>query len=210
MPGSAHHDFAGSDGSFHFEELQIYGNAHLAVMPPIVTSSSDTYTIQDQFIVDSSVSTYTQTHVYNITLHFKYMIGDRTGTVHVAEDQDMDLERTEIDLPFNAYVYYGGHLGLAPDTYVHGRIILLITVSLSTDRFIVGNSLQKINAKVCYYFFLNLSVTLPVVTGVDIHMSGQLSHVDDLVIRHDGYMWLKHGGHTTGQDESHYAFDSIQ
>ena len=121
MPGSAWHSFAGGDGSYHFEELQIYGNAHLAVMMPIITEDGDSYTIQDQFIPDASVSTYTQTDEYEITLHFKYMIGDRTGTVHVGANQDLDLERPEIDLPFNAYVYYGGHLGLAPDTYVHGR-----------------------------------------------------------------------------------------
>ena len=60
MPGSAWHEFAGGDGSFHFEELQIYGNAHLAVMPPLVTGSEGAYTIQDQFIVDDAVSTYTQ------------------------------------------------------------------------------------------------------------------------------------------------------
>ena len=122
MPGSAHHDFAGHDGSYHFEELQIFGNAHLAVMMPLITESAGTYTVQDQFIVDTDVSTYTQTHEYNVTLHFKYMIGDRTGVVHVWDNQEMDLERPEIDLPFSAYVYYGGHLGLAPDTYVHGKM----------------------------------------------------------------------------------------
>ena len=47
-------------------------------------------------------------------------------------------------------------------------------------------------------------------SGVEIHMSGQLSHVEDLVIRHSGYFWMKHGGHTTGLPDSHYAFDTVQ
>jgi hypothetical protein len=42
------------------------------------------------------------------------MIGDRSGTVHVADKQVMDLIREEIDLPFNCYVYFDGFLGLAP------------------------------------------------------------------------------------------------
>ena len=40
-------------------------------------------------------------------------------------------------------------------------------------------------------------------------MGGQLSHVLDLVIRHEGYFWMKHGGHTTGLDESHYYFNNV-
>ena len=83
-----------------------------------MTESGGVYTIQDQF---TDLATYTQSQAYDITLHFKYMIGDRTGTVHVGPEQEMDLERSEIDLPFNAYVYNDGHLGLAPDTYVHGK-----------------------------------------------------------------------------------------
>ena len=37
----------------------------------------------------------------------------------------MDLERPEIDLPFNVVVYEGGFLGLAYDTVVHGVKILV-------------------------------------------------------------------------------------
>jgi hypothetical protein len=43
-------------------------------------------------------------------------------------DQVMDLIREEIDLPFNCYVYYGGFLGMAPMTYVHGVEIHLAGV----------------------------------------------------------------------------------
>ena len=37
----------------------------------------------------------------------------------------MDLEREEIDLPFNVRVYEGGFIGLAPVTYVHDVYIWL-------------------------------------------------------------------------------------
>lgn len=37
----------------------------------------------------------------------------------------MDLERDEIDLPFNVRVYDGGYLGLAPITYIHDVTIWL-------------------------------------------------------------------------------------
>ena len=53
------------------------------------------------------------------------MIGDRTGTLHIANNQSVDLYRPTIDLPFNVHVYVGGHLGLAPDTIVHGVTIFL-------------------------------------------------------------------------------------
>lgn len=106
------HAFAGISYSFHFEELQIYGNGHFAIMPlpdemnllPFSTASSVPISSND----------------YNVTAFFKYMIGDRTGTVHVGDEQTIELMREEIDLPFNCYVYYGGYLGLAPITFVHG------------------------------------------------------------------------------------------
>ena len=56
------------------------------------------------------------------------MIGDRTGTVHVADRQTLDLLREEIDLPFNCHVYRGGYLGLAPTTFIHGVEIHLAGV----------------------------------------------------------------------------------
>ena len=40
------------------------------------------------------------------------MIGDRTGAIHVGENQVMDLKRPKIDLPFNVHVYPDGFLGL--------------------------------------------------------------------------------------------------
>lgn len=99
LPQSVNHPFAKSQGDFNFEELQIYGGAHLAVLTePIYKNSS---------------------------LHFRYMIGDRTGTIHVARNQVINLMRDEIDIPFNAYVYADGYLGLAPYTEVHGVTIYL-------------------------------------------------------------------------------------
>lgn len=37
----------------------------------------------------------------------------------------MDLERHQIDLPFNVRVYEGGFLGLAYETIIHGVDILV-------------------------------------------------------------------------------------
>lgn len=53
------------------------------------------------------------------------MIGDRTGAIHVGENQVMDLKRQKIDLPFNVHVYPDGFLGLAPNTYVQDIEIFL-------------------------------------------------------------------------------------
>lgn len=109
---------------FEFEELQIRGNAHLAIMPPgdqqilhIPSSELLTFDLADHLDAES-----------NVTLFFKYMLGDRTGTVHVAHRQTLDLLREEIDLPFNCHVYRGGYLGLAPATFVHGVEIHLAGV----------------------------------------------------------------------------------
>lgn len=162
MPLSGLHDFAGGSSLFHFEELQIYGNAHLAIKPPDQQDMGNgEWKITPQWSEDD----ITASHKYNVSFFFKYMIGDRTGTVHIGADQDLDLERQEIDLPFNAYVYYSGHLGLAPDTYVH---------------------------------------------GVAIHMAGYMSHVQNLTIHHGGFFWCRHGGHTTGGNESNYHFHYVR
>ena len=100
MPDSGIHRFADRESRFHFEELQVYGKAHLAIWPR-------------------------EGRERNISLFFRYMIGDRTGMVHVGPDQDLDLKRDEIDVPFSVYVYSGGHLGLASITFVHGIEIIL-------------------------------------------------------------------------------------
>ena len=150
LPLSGVHEFAGKKHEFHFEELQIYGNAHFAIMP---------YIPEHNDLVSGT------TVMDEVKLHFKYMIGDRTGSVHINKNQDLDLERPEIDLPFNAYVYNGGHLGLAPVTVVH---------------------------------------------GVEIHLGGTLSNVRSLTLHHGGFIWLKHGGKTTGQPESSYEFKIVR
>ena len=94
LPESGQHQFAGGQNEYHFEELQIYGGGHLAVLTEPVGQ--------------------------NVSLFFRYMVGDRTGTLHVSENQVMDLHRPEIDIPFSVHVYWGGFLGLAPYTEVHG------------------------------------------------------------------------------------------
>ena len=98
MPDSGIHKFADSESKFHFEELQIYGKAHLAFWP---------------------------TNKTNVSIYFRDMIGDRSGMVHVGAWQDLELRREEIDLPFSVYVYKDGHLGLAPRTFVHDVEIIL-------------------------------------------------------------------------------------
>lgn len=87
------HEFA-QGLNYHFEELQLRGGAHLAF--------------------------HTATSSDKVSLYFRHMIGDRTGTLHVGPNQTMDLNREEIDLPFNVRVYQNGHMGLAPMTFVHG------------------------------------------------------------------------------------------
>ena len=165
LPISGEHAFAtGTSGSYayEFEELQIYGNGHLAVMPPTVanvdTGNDDNTGLEGVNKAD-----------YDVIIFFKYMIGDRTGTVHVADGQAMDLltdmQREEMDLPFNTYTYYGSYLGLAPITFVH---------------------------------------------GVEMHLAGYLANVNNITLRLGGYLWLKHGGHTTHEPESKYKFDYIK
>ena len=91
--------FIGSDSSYKFNELQIYGKAQLAVLTDPVES--------------------------NATIYFDNMIGDRSGAIHLGNKQVMDLERQSIDLPFSVHVYNGGYIGLAPDTFIHGVDIFL-------------------------------------------------------------------------------------
>ena len=116
---SGPHEYAGTSNNFHFEELQVYGNAHLAVLPPREHYNGSGYIIQPRFTTHKFFSS----DPFKASLFFKYMIGDRTGSIHVNDRQTMDLTRPEIDLPFNTYVYEGGYLGLALDTYVHGVVI---------------------------------------------------------------------------------------
>ena len=94
LPEAGRHHFAAGNNDYHFEELQIYGGGHLAMLTDPVGQ--------------------------NATLFFRHMIGDRSGTLHVAANQVMDLHRAEIDIPFSVHVYWQGFLGLAPYTEVHG------------------------------------------------------------------------------------------
>ena len=166
LPESGLHDLASRNGEsylYEFEELQIYGNGHLAVMPPDTTNT--VYKKKVVAVPDSSFGVAN----YSVVIFFKYMIGDRTGSVHVGNEQVMDLlaenVREESDLPFNTYVYEGGFLGLAPITFIH---------------------------------------------DVEIHLSGIMAHVKNITLRHNGYLWLKHGGRTWNETESEYAFDFMR
>ena len=161
LPISGTHKFAGSNNKFLFEELQIYDNAHMAILTPnetkdaigMVSGSNNELLKVPMEVVSAPI------------LHFLYMIGDRTGAVHLDNRQEMDLERDDIDLPFSVYVYQGAHLGLAPRTVVH---------------------------------------------GVEIYNAGALSHIQNLTLHHGGYIWLQHGGHTAGEPESHYQFQTVR
>ncbi|KAL4226615.1 hypothetical protein ACF0H5_014598 [Mactra antiquata] len=164
LPISGYHPFAsGNNGaySYEFEELQIYGNAHLAIYPP-ETDNIFNANIEESF---QTLSASVDMNDYEVLIFFQYMIGDRTGSVHVGGGQSMDLERMEIDLPFNTYTYADSYLGLAPDTYVH---------------------------------------------GVDIHLSGIMANVKNITLRQEGYLWLKHGGHTVSEEASSYKYDYIR
>ena len=81
LPVSGRHMFANSSHQFHFEELQIYGGAHLAILTDPINTK--------------------------VSFFFKHMIGDRTGTIHIANNQVMDLKRHFLDLPFTPYIYEG-------------------------------------------------------------------------------------------------------
>ena len=160
LPFSGTHNFAGGKNMFHFEELQIYDGAHMAVL--VSNNSGDGMNLFDKF---SDGMTVASSKPRLVTIFFRYMIGDRSGTIHVGDRQEMDLERDEIDLPFSVHVYYDGHLGLAPKTVVH---------------------------------------------GVEIHMAGLLSHIQNLTLHHGGYMWLQHSGRTTGNPFSRYEFQFVR
>ena len=54
------------------------------------------------------------------SVFFTHMIGDRTGVLHIGTNQEMDLTRPSIDLPFSTWVYDGAVLELAPVTVIHG------------------------------------------------------------------------------------------
>jgi hypothetical protein len=97
LPESAAHRFASFNGSFHFEEFEMWGNAHLA------------------FLADPVYA--------NLTIFSHDFHGDRTGTLHLAGGQDMDLEREEISVPFNVWAYSGSHLGLAKTVDIHSVFI---------------------------------------------------------------------------------------
>lgn len=135
LPESGYNIFANGKFAFHFNELQIYGTAHMAVLPEPVGTP--------------------------VEIFFLYMIGDRTGTMHIGSVQVMDLHRPEIDLPFNVRVYAGGFLGLAPKTIIH---------------------------------------------GVTIWLHGELDHVENLTLHHQGYLALHSGSHTTDDPPDNYTF----
>ena len=87
LPESGSHQYANSSHNFYFEELQIYGGAHLAILTEPVNRPA--------------------------SLFFRYMIGDRTGMIHIGRNQVVNLHRNFLDIPFSAYIYNGGYLGLA-------------------------------------------------------------------------------------------------
>ena len=94
LNSSGEHMLADQSQRFHFEELQIYGGAHVAITSSNITNRST-------------------------SLFFSFMIGDRSGTVHVGDRQSMDLRRAFVDFPSNARVYRGGFLGLATVTEIN-------------------------------------------------------------------------------------------
>ena len=99
LPDSGDHWIAKHNHDYRFDELQVYGNAHLAILPePFEDGAS---------------------------LHFRHMIGDRSGVIHVGPNQVMDLRRHFIDTPFSSYVYEKGYLGLGHNTVMQQIFIHL-------------------------------------------------------------------------------------
>ena len=128
------------------------------------------------------------------TIYFENMIGDRTGAVHVGNNQIMDLQRPKIDLPFNVHVYPGGFLGLAPDTYIedidiflNGTLAYIENLTLHHDGNLWLYQKGQTNAlEPTYYEFQFLHVktggyvhmiTDPV-TEKGIHMTTISTHID--------------------------------
>jgi plastocyanin len=97
MPESYTHFHAGGNGTFFFHEIQMYGNGHLAILTTPVTRAT--------------------------TLFFNFMIGDRTGTLHLGNNQTCDLRRPKMDLPFNVWVYPNAFLGMGYSTEVFGVFV---------------------------------------------------------------------------------------
>jgi hypothetical protein len=96
---SGYHDFALNNHSFYFEELQIYGSAHLA----FVSEPED----------------------LEIDIFYRHMIGDRTGVIHLGNNQTCDLQRSYLDQPFSAYVYEGGYFGMGHFTDLDGVFVVV-------------------------------------------------------------------------------------
>lgn len=118
LPSSGEHKLAG-DQNYKFEELQIYGGAHLAIL--------------------------TEPHNRSASIFFSNMIGDRSGTVHVGYNQTMDLTRETIDLPFSVHVYRGGYLGLAPVTTVS---IPLVAIQINVFLAHAYRCMQRFKKKI--------------------------------------------------------------
>ena len=114
LPISGDHWFAQSSHNYWFNELQIYGNAHLAILPEPFDEGA--------------------------SLFFKHMIGDRSGVIHIGQHQVMDLRRFYIDVPFSSYVYHGGYLGLGVRTLLDRVFVNLEGTLDHIINITIGNS----------------------------------------------------------------------
>lgn len=129
---------------YAFEEIQMYGSAHLAVSS-IPLHKTGTESTDDDILATLETNNSTE---HEIRLHFVNMIGDRSGTVHLRSDQTMDLKRFEIDLPFSLRAYTRSFLGLAPHTFIHG-----VTVWMHGESFKVNVQPHRLLLCSSMYFF---------------------------------------------------------
>jgi hypothetical protein len=113
-----------NQGQLVLDELQVFGGAHIVVLQPVIVTNTSTNT---------SAFTY---------LAFLYLLGDRTGTVHVGMGQFLDLQRDTIDLPFNLHVYSGGIVALATQTKVYGITIIVEGVLSSIMHLVLHHNGQ--------------------------------------------------------------------
>ena len=52
--------------------------------------------------------------------------------------------------------------------------------------------------------------TRTIIHNVEVYNSGSISNIRNLTLRQDGYLWLMDGGHTGGNTEDHYQFDTVR
>ncbi|XP_060557569.1 uncharacterized protein LOC132717977, partial [Ruditapes philippinarum] len=113
--------FADRNEQFTFSEVILKGQSHLAFMP------RHDYT--DGVLVD----------VGNV-------IGDKTGFLHVGYNQEVSINKTAYDVPFNTHVYETGHVTYPPRTFFYKtKLVSSGKVSGMEDLYVFKGGLVSID-----------------------------------------------------------------